>query len=226
MRCWVYIDGFNFYHGAAKRLSCKWVDPLLLGQKLRPTDTVERVKYFTALVEERVTDPDQRRRQRLYWRALDTLGCVDRIEGYFTGWEKPMPLFSSVQQLQADAAAGRNVLGRKPQMVSVFRCEEKGSDVNLAVHLMHDAHQSDPAKTFDVALVLSTDADLAEAIRLVTQEVGKRVYVCRPNPRDKTRLLDRAATACFDLSPRVLRSSVFPDDLADAKGPFSKPAGW
>ncbi len=83
MRCWVYVDGFNFYRGAVKRTGHKWVHLLDLSRRLRPSDAIERIKYFTALVERRTDDPDQQRRQRLHWRALDTLGCVERIEGRF-----------------------------------------------------------------------------------------------------------------------------------------------
>jgi len=65
MRCWVYVDGFNFYHGAAKRTGHKWVDLLKLSQQVRSGDSIERIKYFTALVERRTDDPDQQKRQRL-----------------------------------------------------------------------------------------------------------------------------------------------------------------
>ena len=83
IRCWVYVDGFNFYHGAAKRTGHKWIDLLALSRRLRAQDTIERVKYFTAPVQRRPDDPDQVTRQRTYWRALATLGCVERIEGQF-----------------------------------------------------------------------------------------------------------------------------------------------
>ncbi|MEN6301450.1 MAG: NYN domain-containing protein [Armatimonadia bacterium] len=226
MRCWAYIDGFNLYHGACKRLSCKWVNLLDLCQSLRPNDTVERVKYFTAMVEQRAGAPDQRRNQRTYWRALKTLGCVERIEGYFTRWEKYMPLCSSVYALEAQEAAGVDVCGQKPKMAQVLRCEEKGSDVNLAAHLVHDANQRDDTKTFDVALVITTDEDLAGAINLVTKDVGKPVYLCRPNPTARTRRLDQAATGAFDLSVKLLRAAVFEDQLIDSRGTIIKPATW
>ncbi len=226
LRCWVYVDGFNFYHGAARRTGHKWVDLLALARNLRPQDAVRRVKYFTAPVEKRTDDPDQQRRQRIYWRALETLGCVDRIEGRFRRGAKFLPLDESVQTLELLGKRGCNVAGIKPIMVKVLRSEEKATDVNLAAHLVHDAHQADPARTFEVALVLSTDADLAGAIRLVTQEVGKPVYVCKPNPNDRVDALKAAATGVFDLTTSVLRASLFPATLTDARGTFTKPSGW
>lgn len=226
VRCWIYVDGFNFYHGAAKRTGLKWIDLLALSQRLRPHDRIERIKYFTALVERRTDATDQPQRQRIYWRALETLGCVERIEGRFTRWHKWMPVYTSVLSLETQEEQGVNVIGVRPQMVKVLRSEEKGSDVNLAAHLVHDAHQTDPARTFECALVLSTDSDLAEAIRLVTQEVRKPVWVCRPNPKSKTGELERVATAVFNLKTHDLQASLFADTLTDARGSFSKPTGW
>jgi hypothetical protein len=207
-------------------MGCKWVNIKELSERLRPRDSIERIKYFTALVEKRVDDPDQRNRQRTYWRALDTLGIVQRIEGKFIRHAKYMPLCSSVEALERRQAQGCSVVGVKPQTVRVMRTEEKGSDVNLAVHLVHDAHQALSCNTFEVALVISTDADLAEAVRIVVHEIGKPVYVCRPRPRIPTRKLDRAATGVFDLPPSALRASQFPASLRDAKGRFHRPATW
>jgi hypothetical protein len=220
------VDGFNFYNGAARPTGCKWVNLLALSQQLRQHDTIERIKYFTALVERRTDNPNQRQRQRTYWRALATLGCLERIEGRFSRWPKHLPLHESVETLEALEKRGCNVVGVKPIMMKVLRSEEKASDVNLAAHLVHDAHQTDSARTFEVALVLSTDGDLAEAIRLVTEGVGKPVWVCKPNPRDQTSALSRVATGVFDLKRVVLRACLFPDTLTDERGPFSKPNGW
>jgi NYN domain len=64
----------------------------------------------------------------------------------------------------------------------MWKVEEKGSDVNLACHLLLDAFQNN----FDVAAVLSNDSDLVEPIRIVTQVIGKPVGllspVTNPNP--------------------------------------------
>ena len=45
----------------------------------------------------------------------------------------------------------------------VIRTEEKGSDVNLAVHLLNDGWLD----AYDCAVVVSNDSDIAEAMRLV-----------------------------------------------------------
>ena len=53
--------------------------------------------------------------------------------------------------------------------VLVFKVEEKGSDVNLASHLLFDAFRG----AFDAAAVLSNDSDLVEPIRIVTKELSR-----------------------------------------------------
>jgi len=111
-------------------------------------------------------------------------------------------------------------------MTKVLRCEEKGTDVNLAAHLVNDAHQQNPSRTFEVALVLSADSDLCEAIRIVTQEIGKPVFVYTPNSKSHVAKLTAVATNVFSLTKSKLRASTFPSTLTDARGSFSKPWGW
>ncbi|HTE81160.1 MAG TPA: NYN domain-containing protein [Reyranella sp.] len=57
------------------------------------------------------------------------------------------------------------------RFVQILDTEEKGSDVNLAVHLVNDAWSNH----FDVALVLSQDTDLIEPLRMASKGVGKPV---------------------------------------------------
>ncbi len=49
------------------------------------------------------------------------------------------------------------------QRVWVDKTEEKGSDVNLASHLLRGAY----TKKFEVAVVIANDSDLAEPVRNV-----------------------------------------------------------
>jgi uncharacterized LabA/DUF88 family protein len=59
------------------------------------------------------------------------------------------------------------------QRVWVDKTEEKGSDVNLASHLLRDAY----TKRFEVAVLITNDSDLAEPVRIVAQEIGLPVGV-------------------------------------------------
>jgi hypothetical protein len=57
--------------------------------------------------------------------------------------------------------------------VQIYNTEEKGSDVNLATYLIHDAWRN----LFDVAVVLSQDTDLVEPVRIVRDEIKKDIGV-------------------------------------------------
>lgn len=47
--------------------------------------------------------------------------------------------------------------------VEIIKTEEKGSDVNIAVHMLNDAWLDE----YDCAVVVSNDSDLAEAMKLI-----------------------------------------------------------
>lgn len=108
------------------------------------------------------------------------------------------------------------------EIVKVIKFEEKGSDVNLAVHLLHDAHNN----KFDRAAIVSLDTDLLEAINIVKSELGKKVGIIYPARKNIHTQLNKAADFLKQVRPGVLRSSQFPDELSDDKGTFHKPPDW
>ena len=77
----VYIDGFNLYYGAVKGTANKWLDLEVLCRRLLPKDNLVKIRYFTALVAIRPSDPQQPARQQAYLRALATL--ADRTQILF-----------------------------------------------------------------------------------------------------------------------------------------------
>lgn len=101
--------------------------------------------------------------------------------------------------------------------------EEKGSDVNLASHLVHDAWSG----LFDVAAVISLDTDLIEPIRIVTQELRKKVYIVAPTSykRPASKELQAVATGLRRIKSRHLRRAQFPDTISSAT-PIARPAVW
>jgi uncharacterized LabA/DUF88 family protein len=82
-----------------------------------------------------------------------------------------------------------------PASVEVWKNEEKGSDVNLALQLLNDAWQG----AYDCAVVVSNDSDLAEALMLVKQQHRKLIGLVAPGaPTRKTsrQLSPRTHHAC------------------------------
>ena len=98
--------------------------------------------------------------------------------------------------------------------------EEKGSDVNLATHLLNDAWQG----LFDTAMVVSNDTDLVTPIRMVTVEREKQVFVACPGRWQIAPQLRAAATNVRHIRASLLKAAQLPDTIPGSG--ISKPANW
>jgi hypothetical protein len=203
----VYVDGFNLYFGALKGTPHRWLDLDRLCQLLLPGNEINRIRYFTALVSPRPGHPNQPLHQQLYLRALRTIPNLSIHLGSFLTHEVFMPLAATA--------------GTGPRYVKVIKTEEKGSDVNLATHLLNDAFRGD----FEVAVIVSNDSDLLEPLKIVRCEYGLPVGVLNPHKRP-SRSLHAHATFFKSIRAGVLAASQFPVQLQDAHGTITKPAGW
>jgi len=202
MKANVYVDGFNLYYGAVKNTPYHWLDISAMCRLLLPKDNIHRIKYFTALVDPRPSDPHQRVRQETFLRALETIPNLSIFYGFFLTHEVTMP----------------RVGGGYAQ---VFKTEEKGSDVNLATQLLVDAYRDD----YEIAVVVSNDSDLLMPIQVVTREFKKPVGLLNPQKNPSHALLPHVAFI-KQIRPGVLAKSQFPKTLTDQRGSFSKPASW
>lgn len=203
----IYVDGFNLYYGALKGTPYKWLDLDKLCCLLLPRNQIHQIKYFTALVSARPNDPDQPVRQQTYLRALQTLPNLTIIKGSFLSHPVLMPL----------AAPGEG----ERKSVWVMKTEEKGSDVNLATHLLNDAHKGE----FDLAVMITNDSDLLEPMRIVREELKLPVGIINPQKKPSWSLRSQAS---FIKPVRgwALKDSQFPATLKDANGTFTKPISW
>ncbi len=207
MKTYVYVDGFNLYYGAVKGTPYKWLDIARLSQALLPKNQILKIKYFTALVSARPGDPGKPTRQQIYLRALQTIPNLEIIYGHFLEHEVPM--------VRADSPP------HSPQFVQVIKTEEKGSDVNIAAHLVNDGHKG----LFQVAVLITNDSDLVEPIRIVRQELNLTVGMLNPHAKPAF-ALKKTATFIKPIRKGVLSASQFPTQLTDAKGRFHKPKNW
>jgi hypothetical protein len=108
-----------------------------------------------------------------------------------------------------------------PSTVRVIKTEEKGSDVNLASHLLLDTFRKECAAAF----VISNDSDLLEPIRIVRREFGIAVGLGCPHPRP-SQVLKQEVDFMRTIRRGALRSSQFPATLVDSTGAFTKPVVW
>ena len=243
MRVGVYVDGYNLYYGA--RYQCgrgtrgwRWLDLRRLAGDLVKSHsswdgaTIERVVYCTARISGR-DNPTGSREQDIYLRALTQSRSIDELSlGTYVARTTTAPLATADRK-------GRPVISRPgwpvmiksgggvddPEatfMVSIARREEKGSDVNVASHLLLDVLQGN----VDAAMVISNDSDLEFPVRQARQ----RVPVAMINPTKNYpagRLNDAPDTGVgghwwHQLAPDELYSAQLPATI----GVITKPEPW
>jgi len=201
----VYIDGFNLYYGAVKGSPYKWLDLAALCHRMLPNDTIQSIEYFTATVSARPGDPSLPVRQQVYLRALKTIPNLTIVYGHFLTHSCRLVL-----------------TGTNPaKKVWVDRTEEKGSDVNIAAHLLRDAFK----KKFEVGVIVTNDSDLLEPIRIVRQELNLPIGILNPHQHHSA-VLKAQATFMKRIRQSDVAACQFPPFINDAKGSIHKPGTW
>jgi NYN domain len=242
-----YIDGFNLYYGGKSyfwsRPGWRWLDLRALATTVvavasqQPTwngAVLARLVYCTA----RTGDQDQ----DAYLGALKVAGSYDWVEwGYYADKLIHRPLASQPQgapgpQVTNPAIpirvknAGQNV-PRAVFMASVAHREEKGSDVNLATHMLLDVN----AGNVGAVVAITNDSDL----KLPLSKVRELVPVGLLNPGNPTR---RPTAGALRASPNVgagghwwghitrnqYLTNQLPDPVMDpgTGKTYTKPADW
>ena len=212
-RAILYIDGFNLYNGLVRRAAAKglpttehrWLNLSKLGDFLLPDAEVVLVRYFTSRLRRRVEDPDAGQRQEVFLRALATLPNLTCHFGVF----------------QRNRVR-RRLVDDPTQSVRVVDFKEKGSDVNLAAYLVHDALSG----SCEIAGVVSSDSDLVVPIALARQTLPKGVIVLSPNVGNPTRALQDVATDSRRIRDRAFAACHFPDQIENQRGVIHKPPEW
>lgn len=244
IRVGVYVDGYNLYYGGRHlcgrgQAGWRWLDIRSLAMhvvQLQGSWTaarIERVVYCTARVDSK-TSPEAHRDQDVYLKALVGSGSVDWVEyGNYVARTKNgllavddpqtrRPVIqSSAWPIMVQDAFGSPVSDAR-FMAKYLHLEEKGSDVNVASHLLLDVLSS----KVDAALVISNDSDLALPIR----EVRKRVPVATVNPRGGYTagdLTGQKSDGCGGHWWWQLKDIAFlRNQLPDPAGGQRRPVGW
>ena len=203
----IYVDGFNLYYGCLRETPYRWLDLAKLCSLLLPDQQINRIRYFTALVNSRPDNPSQPQRQLTYLRALKTIPNLSIHYGHFLSH----PARMSLTQPPADG----------PRTVEVSRTEEKGTDVNLATYLLIDAFNRD----CEMAVLLSNDSDFKTPIEFIRSQLAIQVGVFNPRER-RSWALSQAADFYRPIRQGPLSASQFPDQLGDDRGVITKPNSW
>ncbi|MCP3799232.1 NYN domain-containing protein [Allokutzneria sp. A3M-2-11 16] len=245
-RVGVYVDAFNVYYGA--RAHCgqrtegwRWLDigglaTSLINPRLWPNPIIDRIVYCTAL-RDRPGDPSSLEDQKCYIEALKqhcgdvrvALGkyrpriCTGLLVGRSGDRRRQVITLGSDQV--PDWLPVREVTGpegRPVLLASIQTFEEKGSDVNVASHLLIDVL----AGQIDAAMVFSNDSDLS----LSLVEARLRVPVATINPHAMPTAGDLRGGAADGVGGhwwRRLRADDFRAHQMPVRvGSHVKPAGW
>jgi uncharacterized LabA/DUF88 family protein len=111
----------------------------------------------------------------------------------------------------------------RDRFAHVIKTEEKGSDVNLALHVLNDAWQN----LYDCAAICSNDSDLSEALRLIRKQHKKRVILVVPGDpalRPPAIQLKRYADAVVRITEDHLKASQLPETIPNTT--IRKPKEW
>lgn len=207
MRTIIYIDGFNFYYRAVKNTPYKWLNFKSLFQKLLSAkNQIIQIKYFTALVSGK-HNPQKPIKQQTFLRALKTF--IPEIEiyyGHFLTHEVFAPLAKPTENRRS---------------VKIIKTEEKGSDVNIAVHMLNDAWLNN----YDCAIIVSNDSDLAESMKLVKKyHPNKILGLIMPGKGHPSKELMKHADFVKRIRTGILKSSQLPNPIP--KTNIYKPKDW
>jgi uncharacterized LabA/DUF88 family protein len=204
-----YIDGFNMYHAIddankaarGKLNHLKWVNLKLLMLEFTDINVheINSVKFFTAYP---TWKKDSLERHHQYVAAQKYYGS-DVILGRFKKKEAYCKICGSTYKAR----------------------EEKESDVNIATHLVGDAHNH----IYDHAFLVTNDSDLLGPVRHVRNSFPKKkIKVISPPFRSHSKELWAAATNSAKISKLHLERSIMPKTALDQEGNtvFTRPANY
>ena len=210
----VYIDGSNLYYGLLRGTAHKWLDLKAFSQKLLlPEYHIAGIKYFASRVIDKTAGHYRAGRQSNYLDALHNQG-IQVIEGYYR---------IRMERLEAaDSHCKACNLVSRPGYVRGIRVSEKLTDVNVATEMLKDAYEN-KAEAF---VLISGDADLAPALRVVRYSTGHSVIVFNPQ-KSICNELRRYATFYRNISPGFAEGCRLPDSFTTADGRTIRcPAAW
>jgi len=216
LRVGAYVDGLNVYYGG--RHLCgrdapgwRWFDLAASVERMIARNaawvaqgaTLHRLVYCTALIRGEI-NPNGRRRQESYLAALRADDRITIELGYF-----------ALRKVRGQAGEGGVRETRKAS-------DEKGSDVNVASHLLIDIH----TQAIDAAVLISNDGDL----RLPAQHARTRVPTGTANPRGRSTAIHLRGEPHDGVSGhwwcRLTAEDFFDNQLPEVVGGARKPADW
>ena len=195
----MYIDGFNLYFGMTEKWKdIKWLDIYSLANDLlKPGQQLVEVKYFTSRIS---NDPNKQKRQTTYLEAIQETGAII-IYGQYQ------------HNTQTCRRCGDSWASPK----------EKMTDVNIATHLIMDAHLNH----FDKAILISGDSDLVPPIAAVQHHFKPKEVIVAFPPNRHNNKVKHVAAATMTLGRKTLKQNQLPLKITKPNGYIlEKPNEW
>lgn len=223
MQIIVYIDGYNLFYGCLKHTDYKWLDLFKLFEKIlhaqNPANQLVKIKFFTADILAKVATHGQsaQHSQQIYHNALRHLypNQIEIIKGYYS-LEKANLL---AYQTPPDKAVRH----------TVWKLEEKQTDVNIALHAYRDCCKN----LAQQVIFVSNDTDLSPALQALREDFGDTIQigVIIPTSKDSKRPNNKQLSQYADwirhyILQTELADSQLPDKIPTHKKPILKPEYW
>ncbi|MFI3241324.1 MAG: NYN domain-containing protein [Alphaproteobacteria bacterium] len=229
MRIRAYIDGYNLFYGALKsgkikssipedvkqkikqsKKAVRWLNvEALISYYLKGDFSLEAINFYTAEVQALFEGDKSPIRQQEYFKALSSIENLSIHKGKFYKHKVSMPLHPVTNPIT---------------FANVIKTEEKGSDVNLASHLVFDACQNN----FDMAVIVTNDSDLLEPIKIVTQLNKKILILCPHSNICYDFIQEFTSKVIRKIDMKALRLSQFDDVIKDDSDNIiaTRPTSW
>ena len=200
LRVMAYVDGSNLYFGMIESgaRKCKWLDVYkLMKGFVRSNQELIGVKFFTSRITH---NPPKEKRQTTYLEALESTG-VELIYGSYHA------KFEDCREC-----------GHQWVVPS-----EKMTDVNLATHLLMDAHLD----AYDVSFVVSGDTDFTPCVEAVNESFAdKSVVMLFPPLRENDSLEEEARSSQLITKEKLIECQLPMEIIGQDGIELHKPFGW
>lgn len=227
----VYVDGYNFYYGRIRGTPYKWIDVVMLFERLlheqEPTSDLALVRYFSAFCLARFSTHGNASTiaQDSLMRAHETRHAArfQKTMGTHTHDRSGTNMPRYVEGAPFD----------RGNRVKVWRIEEKQTDVNIALAMYRDACSG----RFSQLVVCSNDSDVEPVLRAIREDfphIRLGVVTPRAPPRQgvvthrniMSSLSRHAHWTRSHIHDEELKACLLPDRIQTGKKPIDRPAHW
>jgi NYN domain len=147
----------------------------------------------------------------MYFRALKTESRIELIYGKFDSRHTWLPAYPWKYKKDGHT-----------YMRHVHQAREKGTDVNLASHLVRDSLRG----YADAYIVMTNDSDQVKPLEMLKNENVGILGVIVPAKFPSKALMNLDLPVSKQIREGVLIASQFPEKLFDKKGQITKPKTW